>query len=108
VPPAPATRATVAAGGEDRAAGVVRSYLGALSRGDRATAGNYLARGNPTETFMDADSHVESIRTEGIPGGRYRVSADIHNARGEFYETFDLETGPGGLQITGQYWIKAQ
>jgi hypothetical protein len=97
-----------AASGDDRAATVVRSYLEALSRGDRAAAGSYLAHGTPSETFMGSGSHIESIRSASESAGQYKVTADVQTAAGEYFVTFTLESGPTGLQITDHYAIKPQ
>ena len=93
------------AGGADQAAGIVRSYLGALARGDRATATTYLARGLPGEVFMDPGARVVSLHAEPA-GSQYRVTAEIATATGAYYATFTLESGTGGLQIVDHYAIK--
>ncbi len=98
----------VAAAGDDRAASVVRSYLQALSRGDRPGAAAYLAHGTPSESFMSSGSHIQSIRSANVGAGAYKVTADIETANGEYYVTFTLEPGPAGLQITDHYAIKTQ
>jgi hypothetical protein len=85
----------------------VRSYLGALARGDRATATSYLAHGVPNEGFMNAGSHIEAIRSASS-GTQYTVTADVQTSTGEYYITFTLAPGPGGLQITDHYSIKPQ
>jgi hypothetical protein len=92
-------------GGTDQAASIVRSYLGALARGDRATATSYLARGLPSEGFMDASSRILSIRNESS-GSPYKVSADVQTSSGEYYITFTLQQGAGGLQIIDHTAIK--
>lgn len=93
--------------GADQAASIVRSYLGALARGDRATATTYLAHGLPSEGFMDANSRIVSIRPEAA-GSQYKVSADVQTSTGEYFITFTLQAGTGGLQITDHYAIKPQ
>lgn len=89
----------------DQAAGIVRSYLGALARGDRATATSYLAHGLPGEVFMDQSARILSVRSTG-DGAPYHVSADVQTTTGEYYLTFTLEPGQGGLQIIDHYAIK--
>lgn len=79
-----------------------------MARGDRATATTYLSRGLPSETFMDASSHVVSVRSEGHGAQRYKVTADVTTSTGEYYITFTVEPGPGGLQITDHFAIKTQ
>ena len=98
----------VAAAGDDRAATVVRSYLKALSRGDRPGAAAYLAHGAPSETFMNSGSHIASVRSASVGPGTYKVTADVETASGEYYITFTLEPGPAGLEITDHYAIKTQ
>jgi hypothetical protein len=93
--------------GPDQAATIVRSYLGALARGDRATATSYLAHGLPSEGFMDANSRIVSVRSESS-ASPYKVSADVQTSTGEYYITFTLQQGTGGLQITDHYAIKPQ
>lgn len=92
----------------DQAAQIVRSYLGSLVRGDRATATTYLAHGLPNEAFMDASSRIISIRPESSASQQYKVTADVQTSTGEYYITFMLQPGPGGLQITDHYAIKTQ
>ncbi len=94
--------------GSDQAALIVRSYLGSLERGDRATATTYLAHGLPSETFMDPSSRIISIRPESSANQQYKVTADVQTSTGEYYITFMLQPGLGGLQITDHYAIKTQ
>ena len=109
--PARASAATPApnyvAAGPDQAAGIVRSYLGAMARGDRATATSYLAHGLPGEAFMDSSARIVSVRPASA-GSQYKVTADVQTSSGEYYITFTLEQGPGGLQIVDHYAIKTQ
>jgi outer membrane biosynthesis protein TonB len=102
------TPAVVAATGVDQATGVVRSYLGALARGDRTAAAGYLAHGAPNENFMDSSAHIESIRSASNGGQQYTVTADVQTSSGEYYITFTVAPGPGGMQITDHYSIKPQ
>jgi hypothetical protein len=91
--------------GSDQAAGIVRSYLGALARGDRATATTYLASGLPGEVFMDSSARIVSLHASPA-GTQYRVTAEIATSTGAYYATFTLESGTGGLQIVDHYSIK--
>lgn len=94
---------------DDVASSLVRSYLNAVARGDRAVAASYLAGGLPTETWLNTESRIESIHSAAIGPQRYRVSADIVQTNGvEYYETFTVEQSAGGLQITDHYVIKPQ
>ncbi|HTX59597.1 MAG TPA: hypothetical protein VMH02_07925 [Verrucomicrobiae bacterium] len=110
--PVPVTEAPAAAlpaassAASGGASGIVRAYLGALERGDRATAAGYLLRGSPTESFIDPSSSILSVRSDAIGGGSYRTTADVHTSSGEYYITFTLEPGPAGLQIADHYAIK--
>lgn len=97
-----------AATGDQRATTVVRSYLEALARGDRTAAASYLAHGLPSETFMNSDSHIESIRSASVGPQEYRVTADVQTVNGEYYVTFTVESGPAGLEITDHYSIRPQ
>ncbi len=94
--------------GEGPAAALVRSYLEALARGDRAAAATYLAQGTPTETFMNPQARIESIRSASTGPQQYQVTADVQTAGGEYYVTFKVGQGPDGLQITDHYSIKPQ
>jgi len=94
------------AGGSDRATALVRAYLESLARGDRATAASYLARGSPSETFMNSGAQIESIRSASVGPQQYQVTADVQATSGEYYVTFTVESGPAGLQITDHYSIK--
>jgi hypothetical protein len=108
--PAKAANATPASNyvsaAPDQAAGIVRSYLGALARGDRATATSYLANGLPGEVFMDSNARIVSVHSIGETASQYKVAADVLTSTGEYYLTFVLVPGPGGLQITDHYAIK--
>lgn len=86
----------------------MRSYLGALARGDRATATTYLQRGLPGEAFMDSNARVVSVRSSATGSQTYKVTADVQTSSGEYYITFTVEPGAGGLQIVDHYAIKTQ
>jgi hypothetical protein len=104
----PSATPTISVSGDDRAVGVVRSYLEALARGDRSTAASYLANGAPSETFMTSGSRIETIRAANVGPQQYHVTADVETASGEYFATFTVEQGPIGLQITDHYAIKPQ
>ena len=104
MPPPPTSAIAVG----DEASSLVRSYLNALARGDRATAASYLAAGAPSERFMTDGSHIESIRSASLGHQQYHVTADVETNSGEYYITFTVEQGPAGLQIANHYWIKPQ
>jgi hypothetical protein len=92
----------------DPAASLVRSYLEALAHGDRATASTYLAGGSASETFMSGEAQIGSIRSTPQGNSNYLVTADVKSGGVEYYATFTVAPGPGGLQITDHYWIKPQ
>ncbi len=103
VTPQPVTPAP-AAGSDGGAAWVVRSYVQAVARGDRAAAGNFLMHGSATEPFLSADSQIESIHSTALGDSRYNVTADVRTDSGEFRGTFTLEQGASGLQISDRSW----
>lgn len=86
----------------------MRSYLQSLARGDRSTAASYLARGAPSERFMNSSAEIQSIRSASVGPQQYQVTADVQTSTGEYYVTFTVESGPTGLQITDHYSIKPQ
>lgn len=92
----------------DPAASLVRSYLEALAHGDRATASTYLAGGSASETFMSGEAQIGAIRSTPQGNSNYLVTADVKSGGVEYYATFTVAPGPGGLQITDHYWIKPQ
>jgi hypothetical protein len=57
---------------------------------------------------MNGESQIESIRSAPLSGSQYRVTADVKASSGEYFETFTVAPGPGGLQIVDHYWIKPQ
>ncbi len=87
---------------------LVRSYLEALAHGDRTTASTYLAGGSPSETFMNGEAQIESVRSTPGSNSGYQVTADVKSGGVEYYGTFTVVPGPSGLQITDHYWIKPQ
>lgn len=103
--PAPGYSAAPAAG-SGTASQVVRAYLDALARGDRATATGYLTHGLPNESFMDSNARIVSIRSQSAGSGSYKTTADVQASSGEYYITFTLTPGPGGLQISDHYAIE--
>ncbi len=106
--PAPTeTPAPVApGGGSDRATAVVHSYLSALARGDESSAASYLMSGLPNEKFMGPGAKITSINAVKNADGTYKVTADIQTQSGEYFETFTVENGPNGMQISDHYAIK--
>jgi hypothetical protein len=107
--PAPAAPTPVAhpkAPAGESAASLVRSYLEALAHGDRSSASTYLAGGSPSETFMNGEAQIESVRAAPGSNSGYQVTADVKSGGVEYYGTFTVVPGPSGLQITDHYWIR--
>jgi hypothetical protein len=92
----------------DRASSIVRAYLAAVLRGDESTATGYLAKGLPNESFFTTGAKITDVETTHNADGTYTVAVDISAPSGEYYETFKLAEGPGGLglQIVDHYAIK--
>ena len=84
----------------------MRSYLSAMSRGDRAGAASYLAHGSPSESFMNSSSHVDSVRVATVGAQQYQVTAAVQSGGGEYYVTFTVGPGANGLVITDHYTVK--
>lgn len=105
--PRPAAIPTVGSGPLS-ATGVVHAYLAALARGDESSAASYLMNGLPTEKFMSSAAKITSIASSKNSDGSYKVTADVQAASGEYFETFTVENGPQGLQITDHFAIKPQ
>ena len=93
-------------GGSDRATSVVHSYIAALARGDDSSATSYLMTGLPSEKFIGPGAKITSINTTKNDDGSYKVTADIQTQSGEYFETFKVENGPNGMQISDHYAIK--
>lgn len=115
VEPAEATASTLATSdaegpniSSNDAGGVVRGYLSALVRGDESSAASYLASGLPTESFMSGAAKVVSVNSTKNGDGSFKVSADISTPSGEYFETFTVQSGANGLQITDHTAIKPQ
>jgi len=103
-PAAPSQPVTVAA--ENPPVSVVRSYLQALQRGDRATATTYLADGLPTETFVNSQAHIVSIASSSLSAHQYQVNADVQTPTGEYFLTFTVQQDSSGLRITDHSYVK--
>jgi hypothetical protein len=56
---------------------------------------------------MDSSARIISVRPMTV-GSQYKVTADVQTSTGEYYITFKLEPGPGGLQIIDHYSIRTQ
>lgn len=82
------------------AASIVRSYVAALASGQESFAAGYLSRGLPNESFISAGSRIASIQSTQTGNGTFLVTAVIETAGGTYNESFTLQAGPNGLQIT--------
>lgn len=80
----------------------MRAYIGALARGDSATAAGYLASGLPTESFINPEVtvNVADLRTSHNGDGSYGVTAQIVTSKGTYIASFTLRMGTYGMQIT--------
>ncbi len=92
-----ATNAPAPPPSETQAVGIVRSYLSALARGDRAGAASYLAHGSPSESFVNSSSHVDSVRVATVGAQQYQVTAAVQSGGSEYYVTFTVGPGANGL-----------
>lgn len=88
------------------AAGVVRSYLETIRRGNFAGAAQYLANGDPNETFIEASSRIQNVSSRRNEDGSYHVTADVTTSRGTYFLTFTVESTDLGQRITEHTAIK--
>ena len=84
----------------EHAEAIVRAYVGAVSRGDESTAAGYLAHGLPNESFLSKAAKISSLDASANGGGGFTVTANISTPSGTYYETFTVQSGPYGMQIT--------
>lgn len=85
----PVARATENTSGA--AAGVVRSYIGALASGRPQAAAAYLANGSPDQdSFVDAGSRIGSISSSRNTNGTYHVDANVVTASGTYAMSFTV------------------
>jgi hypothetical protein len=103
-----AVASSVTAPATDHASSVVRKYLEALARGDQSTAAGYLTSGLPNESYLSPSAKIQSINSDKNSDGSYKVTADVTTPKGEYFETFRVENGPYGYQISDHYTIKVQ
>jgi len=87
------------------AAGVVRSYLNALARGDDAAArmalsapaGSRAARLSEKE-FADASMRITSLDAHSASDSA-TVNVDLATSKGEYFEQFTLKRLPSGAAV---------
>ncbi len=104
------TPVSILANNIDRAKAVVRSYLDALARGDTSAAQAYLAGGTTAKeaAFMNSSAVIQSLPARAHDNGTFTVNADVTTSSGEYYITFTLEPGPGGMKIIRHFSIKTR
>ncbi|GAC1413683.1 MAG: hypothetical protein NVSMB64_23930 [Candidatus Velthaea sp.] len=95
------------------ASSAVRSYIGALMRGDE-TAG-YAALGGTAgergltlseEAFLDPTARITSLRTSKVDENNATVECEIASSKGTYYATYHVTLGPRGATITQHDYIK--
>lgn len=86
----------------------MRSYLAAAARGDESTAAGYLAAGLPNETFLTNAAKIGDVSAARNADGSFKVTAEIAEPGGTYFETFKLVNGANGLQIADHFAIKVQ
>jgi hypothetical protein len=86
-------------------AGVVRSYLGALARGDDASARTVLdgPRGSPAvrlseREFADPSLRIVKLDAHGISDSA-TVNVDLSTSKGAYFEQFSLRRSPTGAAL---------
>jgi len=86
-------------------AGVVRSYLGALARGDDASARTVLdgPRGSPAlrlseKEFADPSLRILKLDAHGISDSA-TVNVDLSTSKGAYFEQFSLRRSPTGAAV---------
>ena len=84
----------------------MRSYLNALANGQDSFATGYLKEGLPTETFVTKGSKITNIQATQTGQGAYNVTALIESTAGTYNESFTVQAGPQGMQITDHVPVK--
>lgn len=88
------------------AVGVVQAYLENLRRGNFAGATQYLANGDPTETFIESSSRIGHYTSRLDDDGSTHVTADVTTSHGTYFLTFKVENTAAGQRITEHTAIK--
>ena len=103
VPTALPSRAAHVAAGSDQSASAaeqtVRSYIGALMRGDPQSAAAYLGNGVPDESFIDSGTRIEAISQTAHADGSSTVSVELQTNSGRYRESFEVAPAAGGSRI---------
>lgn len=81
------------------AVNVVRAYLENIRRGNFVAAAQYLANGDPTETFIDNNSRIGGFASRRNPDGSYRVTADVTSGRANYFLSFTVDNTDLGQRI---------
>lgn len=95
------------------AVGVVRQYIGALTRGDEPT-GFALLGGAPgdrglslsEQSFLDPTARITSVRVTPIDATDAKVECEISAAKGTYFATYQVTSGPRGTYIAQHEFIK--
>ncbi|GAC1421253.1 MAG: hypothetical protein NVSMB5_14310 [Candidatus Velthaea sp.] len=95
------------------ASSAVRSYIGALIRGDESAG--YAALGGSAgdrglalseEAFLDSSAHITSLRAAKVDESSATVECEIASSKGTYYATYHVTLGPRGATITQHDYIK--
>ena len=112
--PAPTSPPTAAAPTVvSSASSAVRSYIGALARGDES-AGYAALGGSPgdrglalsEQAFIDSSAHITSLHATKVDESSATVECEISSAKGTYYATYHVTLGPRGATITQHDYIK--
>jgi hypothetical protein len=106
LPVARKPEATPAPASENAAARTVRAYIDALKSGDPQSAAMYLGNGSPDESFINGNTHINSITSTPNGDGSYKVAVDMKTSAGEYYETFTVAETGNGARILDKTAIK--
>lgn len=102
----PAPVETAAPAPVSPAVGVVQAYLENLRRGNFAGATQYLANGDPSETFIESSSRIGHFSSRPNDDGSTHVTADVTTSHGTYFLTFKVEATAAGERITEHTAIK--
>jgi len=78
---------------------VVRAYLENIRRGNFAAAAQYLANGDPTETFIDGSARIGGYSSRRNSDGSYRVTADVTTPGARYLLSFLVDNTDLGQRI---------
>jgi len=58
------------------------------------------------EAFLDANARITSLHTTKLDDSTAQVECEINSAKGNYYATYHVSTGPHGNTITQHDYIK--